>query len=198
MNTLTYDERLTKAALDHINDIGPKSILSHDSSDGKTVSDRIERYCEWEGICEENIDFGSKTAVDVIVFLLVDDGMEGRPHRKNMLSNEIKYVGIASGEHKGTGVMTVIDYVGGIRDVGKPFYNYNDFKYQYPEDLNVKVAKSKDKNSFQFDDEDAPNGTISVKIEKKEKEYQGKKHRITKKIYTLNDGSQQIVELEDF
>jgi uncharacterized protein YkwD len=198
LDPMTHDERLFRAASDHVNDIGSRGIISHEGSDGSGVTERIERYCEWEGICVENIDFGSKTAVDVIVSFLVDDGLEGRPHRKNMFSNEAKFFGVAIGEHKETGVVTVIDYIGGIREKGKPFYDYKNFKYQYPENLNAKPVKKKIKNTFQYEDDDAPDATVSVKITKQEKEFDGKKHWVTRKIYSLSDGTQQIVEIEDF
>jgi hypothetical protein len=50
--------------------------------------------------------------------------------RKNIFSNEAKYIGVAVGEHKETGVVTVIDYVGGLREKGKPYFDYKNFKYQ--------------------------------------------------------------------
>ena len=194
---LKYDERLFNAANDHLKDIGSKGILSHEGTDGSSVSDRIERYSEWEGLCVENIEFGGKTAVDIIISLLVDDGFIERPHRKNMFSKEVKYFGIAVGDHKESGVVTIIKYVGSVRDREKPFFDYKNYKYQYPI-LNEKLIKSTLKNSFQYDDEDAPDGTISVKITKHEKHYDGKKLWITKKIYSLSNGSQEIVEIEDF
>ena len=198
-DSLTYDQRLFRAANDHLNDIGPKGLFTHEGSDGSTVSERIERYCEWEGTCVQNVDFGGKTAVDVIISLLVDDGMEGRPHRKNMFSKDLKYIGVAVGDHKESGVVTIITYVGGMRDLGKPFFDTKTYKYQYPANLDSKAApKKKEKNSLQAEDDDAPDGAVSVKITKSEKEFNGKKHWATKKTYTMKDGTQQIIEIEDF
>jgi len=193
---LTFDLRLHTSAKDHILDIGSKGLLSHEGSDGKNVSDRIEKYCEWDGVCIENIEFGAKKAQDIIVSLLVDDGIGSRPHREIMFSNELKYIGVASGTHKDYGVATAIDYVSGIRDKNKPFYDYKNLKYDFPEELNKKQRKIN--NNFQIDDLDAPDKTVSVKIQKVEKEFEGKKFLVTKKIYELVDGSEQIVELEDF
>ena len=124
---LIFDERLSKAAADHANDIGPKGLLSHESSDGKNVSDRIEKYAEWDGACCENIDFGAKNAVDVIVSLVVDDGVANRGHRKNLFNPDVKYLGVASASHREYDVVNVIDYVGGLRDLGKPFFDYKNF-----------------------------------------------------------------------
>jgi len=201
---LTYDERLSRACADHVADIGPKGLLTHESSDGKNVSDRIEKYAEWEGACSENIDFGAKTAIDVIVCLVVDDGVPNRGHRRNLFNPDVKYIGIGCGVHREFEVVSIIDYVGGLRDIGKPYFDYKNFKYTYPPlDKDGKVIgaadkKKKPKNSFQEDDEDAPDGTVSVKIVKLTKTYEGKQHKITRKIYSLEDGTQHVVEIEDF
>ena len=57
---LTYSEEISKACRDHINDIGPKGLTNHLGSDGSNITDRIEKYCEWDGIVAENLDFGFK------------------------------------------------------------------------------------------------------------------------------------------
>lgn len=36
---------LTKAAKDHLSDIGPKGLLSHSGSDKSTYKSRIEKHC---------------------------------------------------------------------------------------------------------------------------------------------------------
>lgn len=207
VDTLTFDDRLAQAAEEHVKDIGPKGSLSHDSSDGKTVSDRIEMFCEWDSSCGENLEVGSKVGQDVIVSLLVNDGLSGRGHRVNLFKPDFKYVGIACGPHKDYDVVTVLDYAGGIREQGKPYYDYANFKYQYPESLstpfkkrdgNDEKKKIKPKTAFQLQDDDAPDGTVAVKMLKKTKLYNGKRITVTKKFYTLEDGTQHIVEVEEF
>ena len=208
LDALTFDERLGKACEDHVRDMGQKGLLSHDSSDGKSMSDRVELYCEWDNSCGENIDVGSKTGQDVIVNLIIDDGIENRGHRINIFKPDYKYMGIASGTHREFDTITVLDYVGGVREKGKPFYDYKNFKYEYPKDVNsgfkklekatVQKKEAKPKTSYQLNDDDAPEETVSVRINKKTKIYQGKKITVTKKCYTLEDGTQHIVELEEF
>lgn len=205
VEALTFDERITKAAEDHVRDIGPKGLLSHDSTDGKTMSDRVEVYVEWDSSCGENIELGSKTGQDVIISLLVDDGVQDRGHRKNLFKSDFFYMGIACGPHRECETITVIDYIGGLRDKGKPFFDYSNFKYEYPQELQTGFSKptpkkkeNKPKTAFQLQDEDAPDGTVSVKIMKKTKLFNGKLVSVTKKYYTLEDGTQHIVEVEEF
>jgi uncharacterized protein YkwD len=197
VGSLKSDKGLSHACEDHVKDIGPKGLISHDSSDGKNVSDRIEKYSEWDGACGENIDFGSKVAQDVILSLLVDDGLERRPHRKNLFNPDYNYIGVAAGEHRDYDTVIVIDYVGGVRDLGQPYYDYNNFKYDFKQEGNKKKSENKPKTAFQLEDTDAPDGTVSVKIVKTSKLYNGRYIKITKKFYTLEDGSQHIVEVED-
>ena len=45
IGALQQEERLIKACRDHIADIGPAGLASHESSDGRNVSDRIETVC---------------------------------------------------------------------------------------------------------------------------------------------------------
>ena len=52
-------------------------------------------------------------------------------------------------------------------------------------------------NPFQDGEPDAPDNTISLRVEKEEKEVDGKVMKITKKIFTLDDDSQHIVEIEE-
>lgn len=198
-SNFTRVEQLDKAARDHAKDIGAKGLVSHDGSDGSNVSDRIERYCEWEGTCAENLDFGSKTGLNCLLSLIIDDGVPSRGHRKNVFNPNCKVIGIAANAHKEYEVCLVVDFCGGVRDKDKPFFDYSNYKYQYPEDLSKKQdSKTKKiKNNYQLDDEDAPDDTVAVKTIKQTKLFDGKVHRVTKKFYTLSDGSTTIVEVED-
>lgn len=196
VNELKYDENLTKAAEGHAKDIGPKGLVSHDGSDGKNVSDRIERYCEWDGACGENLNLGSRNAVDVIVDLLVDDGVEQRLHRRQLFNEKYNFIGIGVAEHKEFEIVVVFDYVGGVRPLGTPHFDFKNFKYDF-EEKTTSTGSKKPKTSFQLEDSDAPDTTVSVKIQKATKLYNGRLHKITKKFYTLEDGTTHIVEVED-
>lgn len=193
---ISLNEDLSKAANDHVQDIGPKGLVTHESSQGKNLSERIENYSEWEGICAESIDFGSKTGIDIILSFLIDDGLEGRPQRKHIFNEELKFVGISVGEHKEYETVAVLNYCSNLREKGKPFYSYGDYKYDY-QNKNTAKNEKKVKTAFQLEDADAPDNTVSVRITKNAKLYDGKYIKITKKYYTLEDGTQHIVEIED-
>lgn len=101
---------MTKACRDHANDIGPKSLCSHTGSDGSSMSGRLERYGDWNGKIGENCDFGNQTGRDIVVSLIVDDGVSNRGHRNNLFSYDFKKIGIACAAHSEYKVCCVIDY----------------------------------------------------------------------------------------
>lgn len=114
MGEVIYDEELSKAAQDHADDIGPAGICDHYGSDGSLMDGRVERYVEWDKCISENIDFGSNTAEEIIISLIVDDGIADRGHRHNIFQTDSKYIGVGIAEHSEYRIVTVMDYVGGI------------------------------------------------------------------------------------
>jgi hypothetical protein len=56
------------------------------------------------------LDFGSKTGSDVIMSLIVDDGVYDRGHRENIFEPDFLVCGIAAAEHKSFRTVIAIDY----------------------------------------------------------------------------------------
>lgn len=104
------------AAADHCADQGPKGATGHDGSDGSSSDTRVARHGQWLKTMGENISYGSQTGRDVVLSLIVDDGVPGRGHRTNIFSPEFAVVGVGCGSHRGYRVMCVMDYAGGFAD----------------------------------------------------------------------------------
>lgn len=104
------DPYLCMSAQEHVNDIGPRGLLSYQSSDGTEPEDRIGKYGNYVEALGENIDFGPNDALGVIVSLTLDDGEEDRPHRDNLFKTDYKKIGIACGLHKTEYQMCVMDF----------------------------------------------------------------------------------------
>ena len=85
-------------------------ISGHTGSDGSSMSARLNRYGDWIGKIGENIDFGGKTAKDIVLSLIVDDGVTNRGHRANLLSPDFVKTGVACAKHSQWEVCTVLDY----------------------------------------------------------------------------------------
>lgn len=107
---------LTEAARDHVNDQSKTGSTGHTGSDRSNLRDRVERYGKWEKRIAENIAYGPKTARQIVVYLLIDDGVPNRGHRKNMLTPDFKSIGVAVGAHPQYNVMSVMDFAGGFND----------------------------------------------------------------------------------
>ena len=196
LKKLIYSEEISKACLDHIKDIGPKGMTAHEGSDGKNISERIEKYAEWDGEIAENLDFGFKKAENVIINLVLDDGVKERYQRSNIFYPNFRYMGVAVGPHKDYGICVCIGYARNIRPLGSDLTNILDYINEYV-DYRDKQNKKEPQNEYQEDDKDAPDDTVSLKIEKGNKKIDGTMHKITRKIYSLKSGAQCIVEVED-
>lgn len=104
---LVHSPCLSRAAQDHANDTGPKGITGHSGSDGSTPIARVKRYAPGLGYCGENISYGSSSARDIVLQLIVDDGVPSRGHRENIMRPDFRTVGIGTGPHSRYGAMSV-------------------------------------------------------------------------------------------
>ena len=208
---LKLDPELSRASEDHVNDIGPRGDCSHNGSDDSDPSERMERYVEWNVTLCENIDFGAKSGEDIVISLLVDDGIADRGHRKNLFNPKIKYIGIACGDHKEYGICTVMDFVGDIISYKQQKLDSKAPKVSVNTKDNAKLGASKLANLMDKklnvkevveddpfkDDPDAPKDAVSCSIRTVTKTKNGKATKKIIKTYTLEDGSTEVVEIEE-
>lgn len=114
MPPLVASRGLSRAARDHVNDHGPRGKMGHKGSDGSQPWERMNRYGSWSGNAAENISYGAARAREIVVSLIVDDGVPNRGHRKNIFNPAFRLVGVAIGTHKTYGNMCVIDFAAGF------------------------------------------------------------------------------------
>jgi uncharacterized protein YkwD len=112
-------EGLSLAAKDHVNDQSKTGRTGHQGSDSSNMRNRIERYGQWQVRIAENIAYGGKTAQQIVIYLLIDDGVRDRGHRKNFLNPDFRMVGVATGSHPEYGLMSVMDFAGGFKTTKK-------------------------------------------------------------------------------
>lgn len=74
---------------------------------GNTGHDR--KKCT-EDYSAENCSFGKYRAKDIVLQLLIDEGVASLGHRRNILNGEYTKLGVAFGEHKKYGKCTVMDF----------------------------------------------------------------------------------------
>jgi uncharacterized protein YkwD len=111
---LTWSDGLWRAARDHARDQGSSGATGHTGGDGSTIDDRTKRYGRWLETVGENIEYGSVEARDVVIALIVDDGVPDRGHRTNIFASTFRVMGAACGPHATYRRICVIDYAGGF------------------------------------------------------------------------------------
>jgi len=108
-NPLQSSPVLEKLARGHALDMGEKGKIGHNSSDGTTFENRVRKKFK-TGMIAENCDYGNAEPLEIVMSLLIDDGITSLGHRKNILHPSLNYVGIAIEKHKTYGTNCVMDF----------------------------------------------------------------------------------------
>lgn len=109
VGTLQLSSALTATAEAHAIDMGTKNKVGHTSSNGVTFDKRLRERAKARGAVAENCDYGNVEPIDIVMSLLIDDGIENLGHRKNILEPRLHYIGIAIEKHKKYGFNCVMD-----------------------------------------------------------------------------------------
>jgi uncharacterized protein YkwD len=111
---LTLSAGMSLAAADLAHDQRHAGQLGHTGSDGSTPASRLNAHGTWQMSYSENVDYGPfLTGRDVVIDLLVDDGVPDRGHRRNIFDGGAHVVGIACGPHPSFHSVCVIDQAAG-------------------------------------------------------------------------------------
>ena len=118
LTALSMSRALSQAAQSHVDDTGPSGVTGHTGTNGSKFGDRIKRFGEWGGTIGEIIDYGNNNAEDIVVSLLIDDGVPSRGHRTSILNGEFIHAGVGIGGHRQYEFMCVIDLAKEIIESG--------------------------------------------------------------------------------
>jgi uncharacterized protein YkwD len=118
---LTLSPGMCRAAADHCADQAGGGF-GHEGRDRSHAGDRIARYGTFTGGWGENISYGKASARDVVLALIIDDGLPARKHRKNIFNPSYNFAGAAFGRHAKFGTVCSMDFAGGYAERGEATY----------------------------------------------------------------------------
>ncbi len=113
---LSPSRGMSLGAMDHIGDLRTSAGSEHQGRDGSQPWDRVNRYGTWQSIIGENICLGHNKARNIVMALIIDDGVPHRGHRKNILNPDFRVVGVACGDHPTYRTVCVITFAGGYQE----------------------------------------------------------------------------------
>ncbi|HTZ38584.1 MAG TPA: CAP domain-containing protein [Syntrophales bacterium] len=116
VGALDWSRGLSLAARDLVAPQGAAGEFGHKGPDGSMPSERIGRHGTWESIIGENVAYGQRTARDVVAAFIVDDGVPGRGHQKNLYNPAFHVMGVDCGPHSVYGTMCAITFAGGFHE----------------------------------------------------------------------------------
>ena len=70
---------------------------------------------KWEATIGENVMYNSRSPVEAVLALAMDDGQPSRGHRNNIMQEKFYYQGCATGPHKKYTSETVTDFSGSYK-----------------------------------------------------------------------------------
>lgn len=107
---LTLSPALSDATRDLASYQAATGTLGHTGANGSSPSSRGSAHGRWTGTYDENVSYGRfASGRDVVVDLLIDDGVPERGHRRNIFDPKVRIAGVACGPHPRYGSVCVID-----------------------------------------------------------------------------------------
>lgn len=111
---LNYTDDLFKFARHHAQTTGKKGKVGHRSVAQKGYKVRTKNLLKSYSTVGENIHYGLIDPKKIVLELLIDDGVRGVGHRKNIFSSQYKYASVSIQPHKKYTFNTVIEFGGAL------------------------------------------------------------------------------------
>ena len=102
---LKHDLWLEMMAKSYALRAGKRGITGHDRFDQRFALLRILRKT-----CGENCSYGIENPVEVVIQLLVDEGIKNLGHRRNILSPDFKLIGVGFAKHSNYDINCVQEF----------------------------------------------------------------------------------------
>lgn len=113
---LQLSKGMCLGAKDQSFDQSKSGDVSHQGKDGSFSWDRVGRYGQWKTPVSENIAYDGGTAREIVINLIIDDGIPSRGHRNNIFNSSYLVTGVSCGKHPLFGGMCVCTFAGGFTE----------------------------------------------------------------------------------
>jgi len=111
LNKLEWSAGLALAARDHCAEAGQLGLVGPLGAKGSTPATRLAMYGDAGSALGENLAYGgTQSGKEIIMQLLIDDGVTNRTSRKLLFDPRWKYTGIATCAHSTRTMMSAIVY----------------------------------------------------------------------------------------
>lgn len=110
INDLKNSRGLNRVAKNLLEDLIENPKLGHKGKDGTLLDQRLLRYGLVGLVYAENISYRISVAREVVMAMIVDDGVKSRSHRKNIFNPSFKLFGIACGTAKDSTALCVAEF----------------------------------------------------------------------------------------
>lgn len=105
---MVWNTGLAQVAEFHVHDLGSEGKTGSKSSDGTSMADRANKFGSNYTTYSENSTYNKRSALEVIISMVVNDGVKSRAHRTNIFDAEFHVMGCFSGKHIIHNTMTTL------------------------------------------------------------------------------------------
>lgn len=114
LSPLQPQSDLIKEAMKHAKEMGRTGKKGHRSANHKSFEERTKKLRFKYKKVKENNQYGYPDALSIVIDLLIDDDKESLIHRRTLLHEDLKYVGVGLRAHKKYQVNTSLIFGGEI------------------------------------------------------------------------------------
>lgn len=117
LNFLKASKLLTLVAINQLNDLKENPKLGHFGKDGSDLKKRMGIVGKMGKFASENINYKDTIARQTLLTMIIDDGVESRTHRKNILNSDFNMVGVSCGEASNKEMICVFVFADSFDDI---------------------------------------------------------------------------------
>lgn len=109
---LRLSSGMSRGAKDHARQLGAAGGLGHKGLHGSWPTNRVNRYGRWRDAMGESIFYGRGTAREIVMLLIIDDGIPGRDRRRTIFEPAYGVAGVGCAPHITYDTICVLTFAG--------------------------------------------------------------------------------------